>query len=372
MQRANDADRLVGQIQALHQRICASQRELFRLLAEAERCEVWRDSGARDMTQWVSITQGISAWKAARWVAAARALESLPAVSDAMQRGTLGVDKVVELARFASFENEDGLVAWAQRVSTWAVRRRADLEARRSADEVRDVERARSLSWWYFDDGRRFGLEAELPAADGAVVATAIEHVASRIPVMPHEADESFADARRADALVELASGGRSDDGAGDRATVVVHAPLSVLECDDGASEIEGGGVAPAQTTRRLLCHARVQALLEDENTQPVRVGRLRRDPPGWMVRQLRYRDRECTFPGCGARRFTQAHHVVWWERGGPTDLDNLILVCGFHHKLVHEFGWSVQRHEDGATWRRPDGALFATAGADPPASDVA
>jgi hypothetical protein len=152
---------------------------------------------------------------------------------------------------------------------------------------------------------------------------------------------------------------------------VVVHARLDVLEQGEGGCEIEGGGIAPVQTAGRLLCHARVQALLEDENTQPVRVGRLRRDPPGWMVRQLRYRDRECSFPGCGARRFTQAHHVVWWERGGTTDLENLILVCGHHHKLVHEFGWSVRRDADGARWFRPDGSAFRS-GADPPATEVA
>ncbi len=371
MQQGSDADRLVGDIQNVHQRICAAQRELFRLLAEADRREVWRDSGARDMTQWVSITQGISAWKAARWLAAARALEFLPSTSEAMEHGALGIDKVVELTRFADVETEDGLVAWAQRVSMWAVRRRADLEVRRSLEEMRDVERSRSLSWWYFDEGRRFGLEAELPAADGAVVAKAIERVAARVPVMPDEADEIFAESRRADALVALASGGLSSEDHPDRATVVVHARLDALERDEVGCEIEGGGIAPVQTTRRLLCHSRVQALLEDENAQPVRVGRLRRDPPGWMIRQLRYRDRECSFPGCGARRFTQAHHVVWWERGGETDLENLILVCAYHHKLVHEFGWSVRRDADRAAWFRPDGSAFAT-GLDPPQTEVA
>jgi len=368
---ASDAERLVGEIQAVHRRICAAQRELFGLLAEADRCELWRGSGARDMTQWVSITQGISAWKAARWVAAARALGSLPALSEAMGRGVLGVDKVVELARFACLETEDGLVAWAQRVSTWAVRRRADLEVRRSADEVRDLERSRSLSWWYFDEGRRFGLEAELPAAEGAVVARAIERAAARVPVMPDETGEAFADARRADALVTLASGGSSGDGHAERPTVVVHALAEVLERDEGSCEIEGGGIVPVQSTRRLLCHARIQALVQDEHGHPVRVGRLRRDPPGWMVRQLRYRDRECTFPGCGARRFTQAHHIVWWEHGGATDLENLVLVCGYHHKLVHEFDWSVRREQDGARWFRPDGTAFRT-GVDPPAIEVA
>jgi hypothetical protein len=48
----------------------------------------------------------------------------------------------------------------------------------------------------------------------------------------------------------------------------------------------------------------------------------------------------------------------VWWERGGRTDLDNLILVCSFHHRLVHEHGWTVARSRDGTVrWRRPDGS---------------
>jgi hypothetical protein len=85
------------------------------------------------------------------------------------------------------------------------------------------------------------------------------------------------------------------------------------------------------------------------------------------MLRQLRYRDRECTFPGCGTRRFTQAHHIVWWGLGGPTDLANLALVCSFHHKLVHEHGWSITRDQGGTLqWLHPDGSSHR-AGPGPP-----
>ena len=85
------------------------------------------------------------------------------------------------------------------------------------------------------------------------------------------------------------------------------------------------------------------------------------------MMRQLRLRDRECRFPGCGARRFTQAHHTVWWSNGGATDLDNLVLICGFHHKPVHELGWSIARDPAGEVgWLRPDESLFR-AGPGPP-----
>ena len=81
----------------------------------------------------------------------------------------------------------------------------------------------------------------------------------------------------------------------------------------------------------------------------------------------LRYRDFGCTFPGCGNRRFAQAHHIVWWGKGGRTDLDNLVLVCTFHHKLVHEFGWRLKREADGSVkWFRPDGTGYR-AGPAPP-----
>jgi hypothetical protein len=60
-----------------------------------------------------------------------------------------------------------------------------------------------------------------------------------------------------------------------------------------------------------------------------------------------------------GARRFTEAHHLRWWRQGG-TDLVNLALVCSFHHRLVHEHGWSVRREATGdLLWRRPDGTRY-------------
>ena len=89
-------------------------------------------------------------------------------------------------------------------------------------------------------------------------------------------------------------------------------------------------------------------------------VGRMRREPPPWLVRQVRHRDRECRFPGCGSRRFTEAHHIVFWRNGGTTDLDNLVLICSFHHRLVHELGWSLAREAGGAlTWFRPGGVPY-------------
>jgi hypothetical protein len=141
-------------------------------------------------------------------------------------------------------------------------------------------------------------------------------------------------------------------------ACIVVHVQADTATRSNG--ELEGGGVLHPRTIDRLPCAGRVQAVLEDENRNPRSVGRVSREPSAAMMRMLRYRDHECRFPNCGARRFTAAHHLVWWSKGGRTDLKNLILLCSFHHKLVHEHGWHVARAPDGTVhWSYPDGIRY-------------
>jgi hypothetical protein len=66
--------------------------------------------------------------------------------------------------------------------------------------------------------------------------------------------------------------------------------------------------------------------------------------------RALARRDKHCRFPGCDRPvRWTDAHHLVHWIRGGPTDLDNLVLLCRRHHKACHEGGWDLVRNIDGS-----------------------
>jgi hypothetical protein len=373
MQVSSSSIDLVAHVDATHRVISSEQRHLFRLIVECDRQQVWRDAGVRDLAHWLVVRYGISEWKARRWIACAYALESLPRVARAFASGELGIDKVVELTRLATPETEERLIEWAGRVSTGAIRQRADVAARQHLEEAAESERCRSLSWWFYDEGKRFGLEAYLPAADGAIVARALDRLAETLPRMPGEDDELFSvAARRADALVAACSARLADEQDADRASVVVHAQAAGLLEGNGGSEIEGGPVIHPQTARRLLCFGRMQLVVEDIHRQPVEVGRASRVVPAWMLRQLRYRDYECTFPGCGARRFTQAHHIVWWDRGGRTDLDNLALVCFFHHKLVHEFGWSLQRCEGSVRWFWPDGTRYRAGPAPPGESEDA
>jgi hypothetical protein len=356
----------VARADAAHARVGQAQRELLRAVAEICRTGAWRGEGARDAAHLLQMRYGISAWKANRWVGAAHALERLPLLSRALEAGEIGIDKALELSRFATPETEQKLIRWAREVSCRAVRERADRSVRADIATDREAKAARFLTWWWMAEDRRLGIHAELPPAEGAVVLRAIERVADTLPQMPGEEGPAFVDARRADALVALCSARLATDPEPDRATVLVHTTAEALARGTG-SELEEGPVLHPETVRRLLCTARVQMLVEDPKGDVVALARMRREPPAWMVRQVRYRDRGCRFPGCGTRAFTQAHHIRWRRQGGRTELENLLLLCSFHHRLVHEDGWRVRRDPEGVVrWFRPDGAGYR-AGPDPP-----
>ncbi len=241
------------------------------------------------------------------------------------------------------------------------IRRRADTETRADEQQTTTIERARYLSWWHGDD-TTFYLEGQLSAAQGHIVALALERVAPDIPHDPGAACSE--DARRADALVAGCSGH-----AAAKPTVVVHTTLDALqEHSDHHCELESDGVAPAHAARRLTCDARIQLVLHDEADFVIGVGRASDNLPAWLRRQLTHRDRTCTFPGCERRTSLHAHHLPWWHEGGPADLDNLTLVCPFHHKLVHEFGWRVAFTDTPGVmqWIRPNGQVYVPGPAPP------
>lgn len=108
-------EELIRRTDAANARVGTAQLELLRLIADVDRCGAWEDDGARDVAHWLGMRYGISEWKARRWVVAAHALDGLRRLSRALADGTLGIDKVVELTRFATPENESRLIAWASK-----------------------------------------------------------------------------------------------------------------------------------------------------------------------------------------------------------------------------------------------------------------
>ena len=150
---------------------------------------------------------------------------------------------------------------------------------------------------------------------------------------------------RAADALAAIC--GARDNSESGRASVVIHAGV-----DDLADE----------AVRRMACDGSVRLVEHGPDGAVVGVHRATRVPPPWLVQLVRRRDKGCRFPACGRTRWTHCHHLVFWSKGGATNLDNLALLCSYHHKTVHEGGWRVEGEPNGELrFIRPNGALLKT-----------
>ena len=109
-------------------------------------------------------------------------------------------------------------------------------------------------------------------------------------------------------------------------------------------------GALSAETFRRIACDCGLVAVSGDAGSaHQLSIGRRSRQIPPAIRRALSLRDRGCRFPGCTNTRFLHGHHLRHWLHGGETSLGNLVQLCTAHHHLVHEGGWSVQLHADGA-----------------------
>ncbi|GAA0472623.1 hypothetical protein Aca07nite_75220 [Actinoplanes capillaceus] len=159
---------------------------------------------------------------------------------------------------------------------------------------------------------------------------------------------------RRADALVEVCrlvlSGGALPGNGGDRPQIAITVEYDVLRRQLRSGTLDSGEPVSAATVRRLACDARVLPLILDGEGQVLDAGRTRRTATGTLRQVLNVRDAGCTFPGCDRpARWCDAHHIVSWADGGPTDIANLTLLCGHHHRLIHDdAGWQIRVASDG------------------------
>jgi hypothetical protein len=360
---------LLAGLHGANRRMGAIQREFLAYLAAVDDTKVWRDDDCRSMAHWAAVNYQISSFKAGRMIAAGHALKGLPRLSQALSEGELSLDKVVELARFATPEEEAKLISWARRVSVAAVKDKADEACRIENEKAKEDHRERELRYWDDPDGM-FAMYGRLPADKGVKFKKAIEREAAKLPDTPEddEDEEVRAAQKRADALVALASSAIAEDADADRSTVVVHVPVSTFSHGDQNGVLEGGYVIAPEVAQGLSCYSRIQFVLENETGKPVGNGRASRSLSARHSRALRRRDGfRCTFPGCGARRRLIEHHIDWWEFEGPSNLDKMLLVCPEHHDLIHVYGWNVAL-KDGVepVWFRPDGTWF-TPGRSPP-----
>lgn len=340
---------------------------------------VWEDDGAPNGPVWLAARAGLSGAAARCEMRTARRLGSLSEVSEASDTGSLCSAKVSLLARAAddkdeaiakAFSRDEAmLVDHAKRLTVDQTARvlrywRACADAAAARDDAARLHDQRGVHL-----SRTFGgawrLDGELEPEAGAIVADALERIGEEL----YRAEKSAADdgivhtsaaQRRADALTEMARRAAGADPHGDpaRPLVAVTVDLETLEGRaDHPVELDLQGIVTPEAARRLACDAGIVRIITDAKGEPLDLGRTTYVPSRAQRRALTLRDRGCVFPGCDRPPgWCAAHHIKWWTRDGPTDLDNLCLLCSHHHHLVHEGHWGLRRLGDGSLrFTRPD-----------------
>jgi hypothetical protein len=369
-ERHLDIDELDRAIVTLSARINAASYELLVLIRRFDERTGWLKWGFTNCTEWLHWRCDLSLSAAREKVRVAHALKTLPAIASAFSRGELSYSKVRALTRVAHLGNEDGLMAFALKTTAARVEERCQELRCGTADSVAEANRSharRSLRMHRDLSRGTITITVELPLEAGELIDKALDRAReSGIASGPEFAEESWA-AQQADALVTMAksylSGTReastaSSDNYCSPYGVTVHVDRTALSDGHGRSGL------PIESVKRLCCDGETVVIVEDEDGQPLSVGRKTRTVPTAIRRVLWSRDKGCRFPGCSHQRFVDAHHIQHWSTGGETSLANLLLLCTRHHRLVHEGGFSIAKdYRDRWYFRRPDGIAVPQCG---------
>ena len=347
--------------------------------------------------------QGLSARDAHNKSELANNLADATATADALANGEVTEDAAAEI--LAARRNrrlgddpdrtEKDLLATAKRGNASDVRKDVKRkEQQRDGDRLlRDAERQhelRRVSLTKQRDGM-WRLDGQLTAEAGERAKTLLDSLSTWDPVDTPEEEERTTVQRHADALNDAfdwmldhrdlpASAGRN------RPHVVVTVPHDTVHTDltDPSADTEAARptddalwadlspgtfahgddpVAP-QTVRRICCDADLTHVVVDGNGIPLSIGRATRTWSASQRTAITVRDGGCRGPGCDRpAAWTEIHHVRWWRHGGPTDLDNGLLLCRKCHNLVHHGGWTVTLDptDARASWTNPQGVTIVT-----------
>jgi hypothetical protein len=355
------------------------------LVAEFDRRDGWHGAGMISCAHWLNWRCGIGMVAAREKVRVARALGEFDLIRSSFEKGEISYSKVRAMTRVATAENESVLMqvalhGTAHHVETTVrkYRRACDLQV---LDQAKAQYEGRGLSYRHEEDDS-IVIRIKLPPEQGEVVLKALQAVANRLWQEERDSAES-SDAvsaqkstpsqRRADALVAIAEGAlamgsldnkSSSCNTGDRYLVTVHVGEETLSSGArGRCELENGPSLAVETARRLACDAGIVRIQEDSGGNVLNIGRKTRAIPPAMRRALNNRDKGCRFPGCTRKHFTDGHHIRHWADGGETRLDNLVLLCRHHHRLVHEGGFDTHVDDAGVLrFTTPAGASLPTA----------
>ena len=375
-------------VQAAH--VDAGLCRLVELAAECEQRLDWSSDGTT-FAAWLAWCCSLAPRQAREHARLGHRLRGLPLLATAFRRGELSYAKAGVLVTVAEPSTETELLELATALTASQLARCVGAYRRVSAAEAADRQERQFLDCFWSDEGWLV-LRGRLAAEEGAVFVQALEAARDVLwqrqraeqadaPAEPAaEPTVSYPDGGRASnvealaALAELALAGLGlERPSGERYQLVVHVDPGTLTADDGRSELDDGRPVAAETARRIGCDASLVEVVEDGG-RVLSLGRKRRTVSAPLRRALTLRDRGCRYPGCERTRFVDAHHVRHWSRGGETNLDNLVLLCRRHHRLVHEHGYTLSLDDDGTTthFRNQYGIAIPNAPPRPPPSSPA
>ncbi len=337
----SDCFELGEEIAALATQVNVATRGLLTRIRRFDEAEGWGEQGAKSCAHWLTWRIGLDPGTAREKVRVARALGALPRIDEAFASGKVSYAKVRAVTRIATPQNEEQALETAL-AATGAQLERICQRLRRATESEREMAAERRFRGRALGDGL-VKLEIVVTSDEADLIIQAVEEARKKL---------GSADDRptAADGLMELVSShlkGSGDTAAAPDAEVVIHLERDpTTSVPTFAATLEDGTHVSAETLRRICCDTGLVPATLDNDHNVLDVGRRTRAIPPAIRRALWIRDRTCRFPGCTSTRFLHGHHLEHWLHGGETSLANLVFLCSFHHRLVHEGGFSITINE--------------------------
>ena len=331
--------------------------------------------GNATVVTWASRLCGMSATSTADRLCVGKQLESLPKLAQALREGEVSYQSASllchlrdQLGAKAELFDEGEMLGYARTYSVARLRYLCRV-ARHVADPdgfFKDAEADfsnRRLEIGQMGDGM-FCVDAILDPVAGAAFKTALESLARRLG----PDDERSHKQRMADSLGELVHHAMDEGRLPRRNGVRPHLNLTTTlegiknELGVPPADLELSLPISTRTLERIACDSTISRVLLADS-MVIDVGRATRVVSAPTRRALRARDHGCRWPGCDRKvDWSHPHHIVAWARGGPTHLSNLVLLCQFHHRLVHEGEWQVVQVGREFRFVPPDRVVFRRA----------
>lgn len=358
-------ERLEAEISGFASRLASATAAWLLWVAAYDRRQGWESWEAKSCAHWLNWHCGMSPRAAREHVAVARKLEDFGLVRGVFLAGELSYSKVRAICRVVEAANEQELVEIAKLTTASQLDRIVAKMPRPGTDDGAESVAPSQMSWRDNHDGTAtisvtVAIEESLVAREAvnSRVTAEIERESAEGESRSEAIERLGGIGRlRADTAVALLSS-RIDLAQEPEAEVLVVADIDALTGTDDDSECTiSNRRIPSKVARRLCCDAMVEAAVLGDDGEPVGIGRRSRIVPRSLRRLVLRRDHGmCQFPGCESDRRLHAHHVIHWAHGGPTDLDNLVSLCHFHHGSVHEGGWNMRQAASGWTFVDPAG----------------